>query len=212
MTTVPDTGRIARPWPPNPAGEAEEFVRLVCDPVWTRHRLLQSAWTLVEVGCGRGDRARAFAGRFGLVLGFDPEAATVDEARRRNADVPNARFAVAPSEALEVVPADGIDFCFSSLDGARVGAALREISRILKPGGHAQFRFEEASFAAVAWIRLLSRWRAAARGGVSAPGAVAAQAMAGIERAVASARLDAIEVTRRRSGELWVLARKPLGR
>lgn len=174
---------------------AEEFVRRVCEPVWRRHRFVPEGRTMIDFGCEGGELSRSFAARFGLVLGMGEEGASFDEARRRNAGVPNLRFLPARKETMERVPSEGIDLCFSRVGIAPGGRAvaewLREFVRVLKPGGLVHMRFTGTWRPAIAGIPIPA-W-------TGAPG---------VEKALAASGLVPVETTRRGNGDLWVLARK----
>lgn len=191
-----------------PARDAEEFIRRVCEPTWRRHRFTPRGRTLVEYGCDDGRLARAFAARFGIVLGFDPSAESVAEARRRHAHVQNLHFTVAHEGTLSLGPERGADYCFTSCGLAggtprrSLPPVLRELSKALKPGGLAQFRVLEEQGGAAAVLSRIARWAFPFAMGMAHP-------MPGLERTIASAGLRPVEMCRTTSGEAWVLARKP---
>lgn len=121
--------------------------------------------TLVDVRSGPGtvtlDLARRVAP--GAVLGVDPSAVAVEQATglAEAGGVHNARFTVGDVQALPVADAS-VDIVHAHqvlqhLDAPV--AALREIGRILKPGGILAAR--DADYGAVAWypkLPGLARW------------------------------------------------------
>ncbi len=191
-----------------PARDAEEFVLRVCEPIWRRHRFAPQGRTLVEYGSEDGHLARAFAARFGIVLGFDPRAESVDEARRRHGHVPNLHFTLAREGTLSQVPEGGVDFCFSSCGlsrgtpGHSLPPVLRELSKVLKPGGLVQFRVLEERGGAPSVLARIARWAFPFATGGTDPTAC-------LERTIAGAGLRTVELRRTKRGEMWVLARKP---
>jgi SAM-dependent methyltransferase/catechol 2,3-dioxygenase-like lactoylglutathione lyase family enzyme len=92
---------------------------------------------LLEIGCGPGRLLAALAGRGWTVTGVDPAPAMLELARER---VPAAapRLTVARAEEL---PHDDATFdavvAIGVLEYADLPAALRELVRVLKPGGRA---------------------------------------------------------------------------
>lgn len=100
---------------------------------------LKPGETLADVGCGIGDDARALAGRVepgGAVIGLDVSAEMVARANEAK-NPPELRFAVADAAALPLddgsCDAVRADRMLQHLDDPL--AALREMRRVLKPGG-----------------------------------------------------------------------------
>lgn len=94
-----------------------------------------------DVGCGTGEDARRLAelvGEGGCVVGFDISEAMLNEARgRHGAAKPNLKFTQSAAAALDAPSAS-----FDAVRADRVlthvpdtAAALREMIRVVKPGG-----------------------------------------------------------------------------
>lgn len=94
-----------------------------------------------DVGCGTGEDARHISdivGKTGRVVGFDISEAMLNEARNRHgATTPNLQFVQSAADDLKAPSAD-----FDAIRADRVlthvpdtAAALREMIRVVKPGG-----------------------------------------------------------------------------
>jgi ubiquinone/menaquinone biosynthesis C-methylase UbiE len=96
---------------------------------------------VLDIGCGIGGATFPIAdqiGPTGLVAGIDISTAMIDEAKRRAANRPGIEFRV--GDACAIPYPDGF---FDSARTERVflylpnrAAALREMKRVVKPGGH----------------------------------------------------------------------------
>jgi ubiquinone/menaquinone biosynthesis C-methylase UbiE len=95
---------------------------------------------VADIGCGTGDDAKRLTevvGTSGHVTAFDLSEALLNEAKTRHAGTPNLDFVVSPADHL-----DAPDAYFDAVRADRVlthvpniAAALREMSRVVKPGG-----------------------------------------------------------------------------
>jgi SAM-dependent methyltransferase len=94
----------------------------------------------IDVGCGDGEYAVALSRRFGLrVTGIDPVPRCVAAARANAQPGDDVSFEVGTAEDLPVASGSAdLVWCRDVLSLASdLGAAYREISRVLKPGGRA---------------------------------------------------------------------------
>lgn len=89
---------------------------------------------VIDVGCGEGRFCRMLGKRGARVTGIDPTEDLINEARRRQ---PEATYHVAKGEALPVADAsmDLVVSYLSLLDIPDYRAAIKEMKRVLKPGG-----------------------------------------------------------------------------
>jgi demethylmenaquinone methyltransferase/2-methoxy-6-polyprenyl-1,4-benzoquinol methylase len=99
---------------------------------------------LVDLCCGTGDLALLLAARVrpgGEVLGLDAAAAPLEVARRRGARQPwlplRWRQGDALATGLAAGWADGASMAYGLRNLADPGAGLRELRRLLRPGGRA---------------------------------------------------------------------------
>lgn len=134
--------------------------------------LIPSDWTVVDMGCGTGSLAAELSGHVRRVIGIDNSAAMLKTAARRTAELNNVRILRGD---LQAIPLDA-----GSCDAAMLllvltyvpqpAAVLREMARILKPGGRAivvdllphdrddfrrQFNQQHAGFGTEAMVDLL---------------------------------------------------------
>ena len=103
---------------------------------------VQPGHRVLDAGCGTGYFARLLAravGPEGVVVGIDPSPEMIRYARRKAGPAGNCHFQLGKAESLEF-PAEHFDVVVSSLvmhhlpEDLRV-AALREMRRVLRPGG-----------------------------------------------------------------------------
>lgn len=121
----------------DPARGEEElaslFGRLGADP---------RGGTCIEVGCGPGRMTGALAERFGRVLAVDVSPAMLARARAAT-DAPNVEFLLVSGERLDAVDDAVADaaVCYLVLQHlprrSLVAAYVRELGRVLRPGGEA---------------------------------------------------------------------------
>lgn len=95
---------------------------------------LRNARRIIDVGCGEGQVARALAAQGAHVLGVDPVARHVDLARERGGG-PEYQLGVATQLPANDGEFDAAIAClvFEHIDD--LDGAVREISRVLAPGG-----------------------------------------------------------------------------
>src|SRR5215471_2343844 len=106
----------------------------VLDPVMLERASARQFARALDVGCGEGRFCRMLKARHIPVVGIDPTQALLAQATKRD---PSGDYLLASAEALPFADAD-FDLVISYLtliDIADFRAALREMARVLKPGG-----------------------------------------------------------------------------
>lgn len=109
----------------------EQIIPLALEELAGRH-------TVLDVGCGDGQIARALAAQGSEVLGIDPTQLHIDIANER-AGGPTYLLGSATQLPVPDASQDAVVAClvFEHID--EVDAAITEVARVLKPGG--QFSF-----------------------------------------------------------------------
>jgi len=131
--------------------EAEEFTRsffsqMDFDPCGKR---------MLEIGCGIGRTTRAFADMFGEAYGVDFSTEMIEKAKQFNKGKPHLFFITNNGVDLSIFEDDFFDFCFSLAcfehipDFTIIESYIREIGRVLKPGGLFKFHVAGCKWAPV---------------------------------------------------------------
>lgn len=92
---------------------------------------------VLDVGCGSGWAARLLAQNAGHVIGIDVSDEMIQVAREQSIEFANVEYQVASAENLPF-PANTFTHAFSMESlyyYADIGKAMREIARVLQPGG-----------------------------------------------------------------------------
>jgi len=104
---------------------------------------------VVEIGCGIGRMTRAIAMRAAHVTGIDVSVEMVGRARRELADLGNVELVAGNGRDLDSVADSSADVVYSFIvfqhipDPAVTCAYIREIGRVLRPGGWTVFQVSE---------------------------------------------------------------------
>jgi len=116
-------------------GEHGDFGRrYVLDPIMLPLALAQSPKKALDVGCGEGRFCRMLKQSGVEVTGVDPTSKLIAAARTRD---DGGTYIEAPAEQLPL-PDESVDLVVSYLsliDISDVQAGIREMARVLKPGG-----------------------------------------------------------------------------
>jgi SAM-dependent methyltransferase len=117
----------------------------------------------LDVACGPGIVARALAARVREAVGIDLTPAMVQRAQADAATVANVRFAVGDAAALPFAPGefDGAVTRFALHHIPAPARVLREMARVVRPGGHvaAADHLTSAAAAIAAWHHDIERLR-----------------------------------------------------
>lgn len=117
-------------------GEHGDFGRqFVLDPVMLPMALAAQPLNVLDVGCGEGRFCRMLRANGVDATGLDPTRNLVAEAWRRD---PGGRYVEGSAEALDFAPAsfDMVVSYLSLVDILDIAAAISEMTRVLRPGGH----------------------------------------------------------------------------
>ena len=105
---------------------------------------------LVEIGCGAGRMSRAIARRVAEVTALDVSPRMLEIAREENPELANVRWMLADGTSLAGVPDASADVCLSHIvfqhlpDPRLTLGYVREMGRVLRPGGRALFQVSNA--------------------------------------------------------------------
>ena len=101
---------------------------------------------LVEIGCGAGRQTRALAARAASVRALDISERMLARARELNDDLANVEWVHGDGSSLAGIDSGSADVCFSHVvfqhipDPAVTLGYVREMGRVLRPGGWAGFQ------------------------------------------------------------------------
>ncbi|MCJ2046014.1 methyltransferase domain-containing protein [Methylobacterium sp. J-078] len=109
--------------------------RLILDEPMLERARLRGTGDVLDVGCGEGRFCRLLASEGASVVGIDPAGSLIREARRLH---PDGDYRVAATEALPFADAtfDLVVAYLSLIDIADLKAAVSEMHRVIRPGGH----------------------------------------------------------------------------
>jgi ubiquinone/menaquinone biosynthesis C-methylase UbiE len=134
----------------------QDYLRLV-------HSVLQklhfdpASKVMVELGCGAGRMTRSFAQRFQSVFAVDISAEMQSRAKEYLQSFSNIRWVLSSGETLSCIESGSVDFVFSYLvlqhmpTKEVVYSAIREMMRILRPGGAFLFQFNGSDKPTMNW-------------------------------------------------------------
>ena len=101
---------------------------------------------MVELGCGIGRLTRVIAARSARVVAVDVSPEMLAVARAENPELDNVRWLLGDGATLREVPTGSADACISHVvfqhipDPAITLGYVREMGRVLRPGGWAAFQ------------------------------------------------------------------------
>ncbi len=98
---------------------------------------IQEGMRILDLACGPGFFARAFAQAGATVIGIDISKELIDFAQKE-IHLPNANFFVASADAIPMVPShsqDAVTIILSLQNIENMDGTLSECARVLKPGG-----------------------------------------------------------------------------
>lgn len=107
---------------------------------------IKSDWTCVEIGCGIGRLLKPIAKMSGKVIGFDLSEKMAAWSKDYLSDVPNAEVRVNDGRSLPGIEDGSVDFVYSHLAFQHITLFevvedyLKEIARVLKPGGYCRIQ------------------------------------------------------------------------
>lgn len=107
---------------------------------------IQNNWTCLEIGCGIGRLMKPIAARCKRVIGVDLSEKMVNWSRSYLSDTPNTEVRLNNGRSLIGIDDHSIDFVYSHLAFQHitlfeiVECYLREIARVLKPGGYCRIQ------------------------------------------------------------------------
>lgn len=142
---------------PTDAGAIDMTTFFASGEEGVRHRLQEMGYQptgkdlLLEIGCGMGRMTRAFAHSFGTVYGIDVSPEMIARAQTYLADCQNIHLSVGNGVDLAGFGDESFDLVFSALvfqhipDPAITLGYIREIGRVLAPGGLAYFQVNTLS-------------------------------------------------------------------
>jgi SAM-dependent methyltransferase len=102
--------------------------------------------TVVDIGCGLGRLSRALAGKAASVLAIDVSEEMLERAQTLNAELGNVRWVHGDGTSLAGIDDAAADACISHVvfqhipDPAITLGYVREMGRVLKPGGWSAFQ------------------------------------------------------------------------
>ena len=120
----------------------------------------RGSWRALEIGCGPGRLMRPMSRHFVEIHGVDVSDEMIARAREKLADVPHAHPHVTDGASLSQFEDESFDFVYSYAVFQHIPSRevvlqyLREIARVLRPGGLARLQFTglpETQAAADTW-------------------------------------------------------------
>ena len=137
------------------SGESD-YRRLV-EPALSKLAVSPAASSMAELGCGAGRMTRAFACRFRSVTAIDISEEMQAQAKSYLKDFANVRWVLTDGVSLAGVKTGSMDFVFSYLvlqhypSAELIAGSIREMMRILRPGGAFLFQFNGSHKATMNW-------------------------------------------------------------
>ena len=137
------------------SGEAD-YQRLA-EPIVAKLGVTPDVSAVAELGCGAGRMTRAFARRFRSVTAIDISEEMQARAKGYLKDSGNVRWVLTDGVSLAGVETGSMDFAFSYLvlqhypSAKLVAGSIREMMRILRPGGAFLFQFNGSRRATMNW-------------------------------------------------------------
>jgi len=145
------------------ASGEQDYLRLV-HPMLQKFRFDPAGKTIAELGCGAGRMTRSFAQRFHSVFAVDISAEMQARAKTYLQAFSNIHWVHSDGETLAGLESDSVDFLFSYLVLQHmpvqevVFSSIREMMRILRPGGVFLFQFNGSDQPTMNWKgRAISR-------------------------------------------------------
>jgi len=135
----------------------EHDYRKFVEPVLLQAGFEPAGKTMLEVGCGAGRMTRSFAQRFKTVLAFDLSPEMQRRGQLLLQGFENVRWVLGDGTSLTAIETHSMDFAFSYLvlqhfpTQRLVLDAIREMLRVLKPGGLFLFQFNGSQRPTMNW-------------------------------------------------------------
>ena len=134
----------------------QDYLRLV-HSVLQELRFDPGGKIMAELGCGAGRMTRSFAQRFQSVLAVDISAEMQSRAKEHLQTLSNIRWVLSSGETFSSIESCSVDFVFSYLVLQHmptkdvVCSSIREMMRILRPGGVFLFQFNGSDQPTMNW-------------------------------------------------------------